>query len=804
MTAGPNVLLVDLASMENKPQSYHEVLKLGASEEVFPTNGENIGILRLKNLLIVDTLDGVFKNQVFYESVLRSPSLPKVILLVSDCYEEPSGSQISSKISPNISLPKIFEDRSSDVRVILMTSRTGTFWAPENVSPDGVAMWSQDPDGAATLGVIVESLRLGEIFEECFRMMAKGGLSAWSIGTKQVWFGSLPPRQMADVLEEVARGFIGERFDYVGLKEVEQLKVDKDLIGLAVENEVLDENGRILRAYAKLKELEETFSKNAGIRNQSGKLSRIINFPHRTIQDANNLRKEVIQFDEGLVEFIVAVDPSDGFSQEEHTIFKKMGINVYGRGMGQEKFSNSDIDLMQTTLAGMEKALRDGHGFIPIKILINDLLEVVVPRSSEEVLHGIENFQESIFARKEMYQDFEFGYDGVSFAKVVPKIDESLKKCPKSPIIRIAKLLAKVVNRLWTRALLAFLYTWALAVAAFEAFDQGRTNGFVPLPLAVRQSVANVVVVAFVISSILLIIAGLILNEAHVKILRWGKTFGIHDSVSGERLARNKEFLSRVAFNEWVLWNRRTDIAEQLKILLITIEKMEVVLQSRFIDDCKGIEKVSKGVLKPNPMVQQDFNEYSATGFYAQLEEVRTILRGDVMDIIMPKLKARSLELKGKNHRSEVPHIIEDDISGLMENYVMQVVSKGVLSKHSISDVASAERRRILNQDYWNRVEGIDVVIRKIVGTGKLDPIVQLVRPQDLGLLKVGVETVEIIRFTPHPSKDKLETGGGIGGDIKITYTEAVNGSGIIRLVGFREGVVTYSDPSDSSESLEP
>ena len=147
-----------------------------------------------------------------------------------------------------------------------------------------------------------------------------------------------------------------------------------------------------------------------------------------------------------------------------------------------------------------------------------------------------------------MYQDFEFGYDGVSFAKVVPKIDESLKKCPKGPIFRIAKLLAKVVNRLWARALIAFFYTWALAVAAFEAFDQGRTNGFVPLPLAVRQSVANVVVVAFLISSMLLIIGGFILNTAHKKILRWGKTFGIHDSVSGERLARNKEFLSRVAF----------------------------------------------------------------------------------------------------------------------------------------------------------------------------------------------------------------------------------------------------------------
>ena len=203
-------------------------------------------------------------------------------------------------------------------------------------------------------------------------------------------------------------------------------------------------------------------------------------------------------------------------------------------------------------------------------------------------------------------------------------------------------------------------------------------------------------------------------------------------------------------------------------------------------------------------MVQQDFNEYSATGFYAQLEEVRTILRGDVMDIIMPKLKARAFELKGKNHRNEVPLILENDISGLMENYVLRVVSKGVLSKHAISDVASAERRRILNQDYWNRVEGIDVVIRKIVGTGKLDPIVQLVRPQDLGLLKVGVDTVEIIRFTPHPSKDKLESGSGIGADLKITYTEAVNGSGIIRLVGFREGVVTYFDSPDSSESLEP
>jgi len=804
MITSSNVLLVDLASMEKIPQSYDEVLKLGGGEEVSPSNGENIGILRLKNLLIVDTLAGVLKNQAFYESVLRSPSLPKVILLVSDCYEDHAGSQIGSKVSPNISLPKIFEDRSSDVRVILMTSRTGTFWAPESVSPEGVAMWSQDPDGVATLGVIVESLRLGEIFEECFKMMSKGGLSAWSIGTKQVWFGSLPPRQMADVLEEVARGFIGERFDYVGLTEVEQLKVDRDLTGLAVEAEVLDENGRILRYYPVLKELEETFSKNAGIRNQSGKLSRLINFPHRTINDANNLLKEVDEFDKILLDFIVAVDPSDGFSQEEHSHFKNVGINVYGRGMGQEKFSNSDIDLMQTTLTGMEKALRDGHGFIPIKILINDLIKVVVPRNSEQILHGIEDFQESIFARKEMYQDFELGYDGVSFAKVAPKINENLKLCPKGPIFKIAKVLAKIVNHLWARALIAFFYTWALAVSAFEAFDQGRTNGFLPLPLAVRQSVANVVVVVFLVSSMLLIIGGFILNEAHGKILRWGRSFGIHDSVSGERLAQNKEFLAKIAFNEWVLWNRRNDIAEQLQILLETIEKMEGVLQTRFIDDCEGIEKVVKDVLTPNPMVQQDFNEYSATGFYAQLEEVRTILRGDVMDIIMPKLKARAFELKGKNHRKEVPLILENDISGLMENYVLRVVSKGVLSKHAISDVASAERRRILNQDYWNRVEGIDVVIRKIVGTGKLDPIVQLVRPQDLGLLKVGVDTVEIIRFTPHPSKDKLEGGGGVGAELKITYTEAVNGSGIIRLVGFREGVVIYSDPSGPSESLEP
>jgi len=155
-------------------------------------------------------------------------------------------------------------------------------------------------------------------------------------------------------------------------------------------------------------------------------------------------------------------------------------------------------------------------------------------------------------------------------------------------------------------------------------------------------------------------------------------------------------------------------------------------------------------------------------------------------------------------HRNGVPAVVGEDISEPVDKYIEHVVKWGVLSGNLFDDVAGSERRKILTESYWNEVQGIAEVIRKTVCHGELDPVVQLVRPGDFRLLHSGLEEAVTIRFCPTPSRDKLGELEAPDTLREIVFTEAVNTAGVVRLVPFKEGVVTYFDSPDSSESLEP
>jgi hypothetical protein len=240
----------------------------------------------------------------------------------------------------------------------------------------------------------------------------------------------------------------------------------------------------------------------------------------------------------------------------------------------------------------------------------------------------------------------------------------------------------------------------------------------------------------------------------------------------------------------------------QLRVLVLILQQIEEELSQLYDYEKSEIDSIK--IIEPNPSVREDFNVYSQAGFFAQYDKVFGILRADILEIIMPKLKVRVLELKDRLHRDGVPAIVREDISQPLRKYIEHVVKWGVLSGNLFEDVAGSERRKILTEDYWNEVQGIAEVIRKTVCHEELEPVVQLVRPEDFRLLHSGLEEAETIRFCPTPSRDKLGEQESLDTLREIVFTEAVNTAGIVRLVPFREGVVTYSDPSDSSESLEP
>ena len=121
MTAMSNVLLLNLRSGENAPKTYEDVVSSQQTDQSSSNNTLSTGIRKFTSLLVVDTLAGLRKNQGLYESILRSSTLPHVILVVTDCEGSESESSTKAKTNPKIDLPEIFEQRSSNVRVILLT-----------------------------------------------------------------------------------------------------------------------------------------------------------------------------------------------------------------------------------------------------------------------------------------------------------------------------------------------------------------------------------------------------------------------------------------------------------------------------------------------------------------------------------------------------------------------------------------------------------------------------------------------------------------------------------------------------------
>ena len=253
------------------------------------------------------------------------------------------------------------------------------------------------------------------------------------------------------------------------LRRIEPWTIDPDLIGRAEESNILEPQGRIITKLEEIRKLEETFSQNAGVRSNKGFINRLINFPHRTKADAQKLHEKLVETDRYLIELIEAIVPEDGFQKEEEKKIEHAGIKLRLETDPRAKtYQKSDEKLIQVIVNGTDKALVDGHSIIPIKNEIDGLIELVTPRTSEQILHGIVNFEDSAYVGKNGYQDFEFGYDGVSFDKTAKKIREGLSSTPKNPILKIARVLAKIIRHMWVRAILAFLYLWALAVAAFD------------------------------------------------------------------------------------------------------------------------------------------------------------------------------------------------------------------------------------------------------------------------------------------------------------------------------------------------
>jgi hypothetical protein len=334
--------------------------------------------------------------------------------------------------------------------------------------------------------------------------------------------------------------------------------------------------------------------------------------------------------------------------------------------------------------------------------------------------------------------------------------------------------------------LIAILYTWLLATGVFEAFDQGRTPGFLPVPEALRGTAAEIAVVLAMAVTILVAALGMILVLADSKIRYWGKTAGLIEVEKA--VERQQEFLERVILNEWVLNRTRRRTAASLRYLNETLRGLSEVVRARLIDRHAELAKTSDEPQSPNPAVRKDLNDVAAAGTFMQLEQVISILRADISTIIDEVLSLRIHEFKGIGG-DEVPTEINRSIATKIDRYIDHLREEGPLSLDVALSRESAQLRKRLIETYWKNVSLVSSAVQDSALLPEDSKLVQFINSEDLLHLDQQPKSAVVVRFAPEPSREEIQTQAANRG-MDIIYTETTSCAGILRATGFRNSLV--------------
>jgi len=672
----------------------------------------------------------------------------------------------SETSTPAISLPLVFQEHRLQVRVVAITDRAGCEWAAGDPLPSGIAYWPKDPDGATTVQILRDPLSDERIFNEFFEMTSAGGYDAWSLGTRQVWFGRLPQKATAGSLYETGQGLVGDDGDAALLPKSADWEIPPALSGMATEDDLLIlTEGSILESYQGIRRQASGEKLMFGVTGSRQSLKRVAAYPSHHARVLQQLEEKTTSIDGTVSGLLQSIDATDGFNEEENRKFERLGIVIKRSDDYRKIYRDVATQLNDRIVDGVRDWIRTGHSIAPLVLTVEDTIEKVKPLPPEELVDKFSN---------------------VSLAPSAQRLADARKNMPKGTVIRFGQSIAKVLEPAWARLLIAILYTWILATGAFEAFDQGRTPGFLPVPEALRGTAADIAVVLAMIATLLVAALGVALVLADSTIRSWGKTAGL--IVVEKAVERQQEFLERVILNEWVLNRTRRRTAASLRFLNETLRGLSEVVRARLIDRHAELAKTTDEPQSPNPAVRKDLNDVAAAGTFMQLEQVIAILRADISTIIDEVLSLRIHEFKGVGGE-EVPTEINRSIATKIDRYIDHLREEGPLSLDVALSRESAQLRKRLIETYWKNVSLVSSAVQDSALLPKDSKLVQFINSEDLLHLDQQPKSAVVVRFAPEPSREEIQTQAA-NLDMNIIYTETTSCAGILRATGFRNSLV--------------
>ena len=760
-----SVIVINLDDLDERLERYDDVVKfnLGQMGPNIAVLGKDRGIERPWDLILVVQQVNLERYHGLFDSILTNAVRPRLLLVV----------RAPDLADGNLAftLPKVFSEQAELVRVIILTSETGCEWAPGDHKPSGLAIWPGDQDGVETISILVDTMGIPEVFNALFLQSASARFEAWTIGTKQVWFGKLPAQPLSAALYEVGDGLVGDDGKVAVLRKMPTWVLPQDLIGGASENDILLDNKKKKNEINRATERSVEFMKSVGLTNKSGLLKRISGYPVSQKSLAEVLMGDMKTLTESTQAIFEAIDATDGFGVEEHRLFDDEGIQLQRDDHQRDRYGELDSALLTSIVDGIRSGISEGHSLAPQKIKLEDIIKQVEPRTPSKILDE---------------------FEPLNLQSEISKIKDALEKMPYGPLMRVGVQVARLLRPMWARMVLASIYIWGLFTTVFEIYDKGKSRGYLPLPLAARQTVSIISIILFIVLTLGISACGYILNHTQVKITAWGKSTGVKDI--GTAIKGLQKYLEDTVVNDWVLSKTRRESHSQLQYLLAGLGAVGDFLKSLLIDGPKLLLSADGIEYSPNPAVRKDFNDYAKVGVFKNMKMVTDILRMDISTIVDQKMELRVPELRGI-YGEQFPKSLLEDLDSPLNEYVSSVIKRGALIQDLAQSEEASQQRRELTNTYWRNVSVIDQVIKDVVLVDDDQSIIQFVNPQNLLPLSKEIDLAVNVRFAPVPSREEVGKMTGVSKDVlkSVVFTDSVTSAGIVRLAGFRPGFVTYT-----------
>jgi hypothetical protein len=753
-----------------------EVVRLTASEAV--NDGRPVlqmlstavdhtesGVIDVFRILIREDLSTIGQHQQLYEKLLHSALSLRILLLCT------TGGKPATRAMESVSVPDSILGAGDRVRVLIVEDNIGVFFGSDRGTPEAIAVWPDDPDGARTMEIIEDALSIPEVFSAVFAGTKDIPHRAFSIGTRQAWFGRFPTDAIADAFKEVGLTISGGDSFSALERRPPEWNDPPHLCGNYAEEDLLREQEGLAEVYARTRKTTTDAMRWFGLKSGFPITKRVARFSGAQLSAVSELSNQLRFVDQTVGALISAVEASDGFSDEEASIIEGAGIRLYRDDDRRQALKEARTALLEDVIQTILQALSEEQSIAPYFGRLDQTIEKISPRTTEQI-----------------QQDFQ----NQLLTPLTERLDNAPAAAPKGLGMRLAKQFALLLAERWFQGLLGLLGVLGFLGVLDHVFDEQTPDLlresaiFGPL----RQELRILSEVIFVAVVLALAVAAILLFYADSEIKKWGRSLRLAEMQT--QTDAHEAFIRSVALNDWILSKTRRSAMEPLRLLRDSVLQEVARTLGEILVDGSSSPPLVYDTHSFNPAVRKTFQAGAHIGIFKNLTQVKKVLSRDVVSIIRNPIESHGYSLLGSSAEVIGPRIVTE-VRERLNKYVQSVFRYGVYSRNHLVDEQEGEReRQKLVDQYWSDADLINDLLNGIVLTRETDPVVQFIQAESLSQLDASLESTVFVRFAPKTSQlDEVAATLDQRESLRdVVFTKSAEIGGVLRLIGYREGTV--------------